>query len=262
MAVRVVGLICGEVARVDLAPVAMRAGRRGGAGRLEKLDDARVGGGEPPRKLHRIALIVPPFLCDRVLVVRRDRRPVLVDASLHPVGEDLGRVGHVPDDLERGPLIELRLAQAVRRHCPNDPRDCRGIVRQEERLVLVVAQPFHVLLLSRMYELAQRKWTTPAPSGATLTPCASSPPPPCFSSRSWSARPRRRSGPGSRRAEHSPRERRWPRDRGWAETTGPAALRRSRRSGSLAIRRRRISRTTARWASFGSCPHRGIAWSS
>src|SRR5438093_118494 len=91
MAVRVIGLICREVAGVDIAPIAVPARTGSRAGPLQKLDDARVRGGEPPRELHRIALVVPALGRHGVLVVRRDRRPVLVDAALHPVGEELGR---------------------------------------------------------------------------------------------------------------------------------------------------------------------------
>src|SRR2546423_5058359 len=106
-----IGLIGGEMARVDLPPAAVGTGTGRRAGPLKELDDARMRGGRPPRKLHRIALVVPPFLCDGVLVVRGDRRAVLVDAPLHAVGEYLGRVGNVADDLDGGPLVELRCAK-------------------------------------------------------------------------------------------------------------------------------------------------------
>jgi hypothetical protein len=140
-----VGLVRREVAGVDLTPLAVGAGARGRAGPLEKLNDARVRGREPPRKLHRVALVVPPLRGDRVLVVRRDGRPLLIDATLNAIREDLGRVGDVPDDLESGPLVELRTPQAVGRHRSDDPRDGRGVVGQPERLVLVVPESFHVL---------------------------------------------------------------------------------------------------------------------
>ena len=150
MAMGVVRLVGGEVAGVDLTPVAVRALSRGRARPLEELDDARVRCGEPPRELHRVALVVPPLFCDRVLVVRRHGRPVLVDAALDAVGEDLGRIRDVADDLQRRPLVELGGAQAVRRYGADDPRDRRGVVGEPESFVLVVAELFQVLLLSRM----------------------------------------------------------------------------------------------------------------
>ena len=150
MAMGMVGLVGGEVIGVDLAPGAVCARARAGAGPLEQLDDPRVGRGEPPRELDRVALVVLSLRGDRVLVVRRDRRPVLVDAPLHAVGEDLGRVGDMADDLEGGPLVELRGAKAIDGHRTYDPRYGRRVVREPERFVFVVLEAFHVLLLSRM----------------------------------------------------------------------------------------------------------------
>src|SRR2546430_1388658 len=152
MTVGMVGLVRGEMPSVDIAPVAVRAWTSGRAGLLEELHDARVSDRKPPRKLHRIALVVPSLRGDLVLVIRGDRWPILIDAAPHAVSEDLSRVGHVADDLERGPLVELRRAQAVGRHRANDPGDRRSIVGKPEGFVLVVEESFHVPLLSRMRE--------------------------------------------------------------------------------------------------------------
>src|SRR5437763_504507 len=108
------------MAGIDLSPVAVDARTSRGTGPLQELDDPRMRGGEPPRQLHRIALVVPPFLRDGVLIVRRDRGAVFVDASLHAVGEYLGRVGDVADDLDRGPLVELRGPKPVDGHRADD----------------------------------------------------------------------------------------------------------------------------------------------
>jgi hypothetical protein len=161
---RVVGLVRREMARVDLAPVAVRARPGGRPGPLEELDDPRVRSRDPPRKLDRIALVVAALLGDRILVVGGDRRAFLVDAPLDAVREDLGGVGDMADDLHPGPLVELGATQTVSRHRPHDAGDRRRVVRQEERLVLVVAELFHILLLSRMYELWLRKRTMTGPS--------------------------------------------------------------------------------------------------
>ena len=81
MAVRVIGLVGREVAGVDVAPFAVLARTGSRAGPLQELDDARMRGGEPPGELHRVTFVVPALGRHRVLVVRRDRRQVLVDAS-------------------------------------------------------------------------------------------------------------------------------------------------------------------------------------
>src|SRR5437879_13462108 len=114
MAVRMIGLVGREVTGVDVAPVAVPARTGSRTGPLQELDDARMRDREPPRELHRIAFVVPALGRHGVLVVRRDRRPVLVDAALYAVGEDLGRVGHVADDLRRCTLVHLRRAMPNR----------------------------------------------------------------------------------------------------------------------------------------------------
>ena len=80
-------------------------------------------GGESPRELYEIALVVSALGRHRVLVIGGDRRPVLFDAAPHPVGEDLGRVGHMPDDLDGGPLVELRCTEPIHGDGADDPRD-------------------------------------------------------------------------------------------------------------------------------------------
>src|SRR5712691_5741216 len=137
-----VRLVCTEMAGVDLPPGAMHGGPRRHSRTLEQVDDARMRRRQPARKLHGIALVVPALGRQRVLVVGRDLRSLLVDAALHAVGEDLRRVSEVPDDLEGRPLIELRRAKAIGRDGPHDAGDRRRVVRQPEGLVFVVPETF------------------------------------------------------------------------------------------------------------------------
>ena len=125
---RVVRLISAEVAGVDVAPRAVDGGSRRDSGALKQLNDAGMRRREPARELYGLALVVPVLGRDRILVVGRDLRCLLVDTALHAVGEDLRRVGDVPDDLDRRPLVELRRAQAIRRDGPDDAGDRRRVV--------------------------------------------------------------------------------------------------------------------------------------
>ena len=136
--VGVIGLISREVSRVDLAPGGVDRRARSQLGALKELHDARVRGAEAARQLERLALAVTALRRERVLVVGRDRRPILVDAALDTFGEDLGGVREVADHFERGPLPEGGRAQALGRDGARDARDGPGVVRQRECGFVVV----------------------------------------------------------------------------------------------------------------------------
>src|SRR5688572_31728505 len=100
------GLVRTEVPRIELAMLRVDARPRAGALVHQESHDRRVRRGDTARQLHRIALAVAPLLRERVLIERRERWTVFLDAALHTLGEDLGGVGDVPHDLDRGPLTE------------------------------------------------------------------------------------------------------------------------------------------------------------
>ena len=133
-------LIGTEVAGVELTLLGMDARSRAHALVHEQPHDRGVRRADAARKLQRISLGVTPLFRDRVLVERSERRAILLDAAPHALGEDLGRVGEVPDDLDRGPVAESGSAQAVRARGPDDARERRGVVREREGAVLVVRE--------------------------------------------------------------------------------------------------------------------------
>ena len=85
------GLVRAEVAGIELAVLGVDARPRAGALVHQESHDRGVRRADAARQLHRIALAVAPLLRERVLIERRERGTVLLDAALHPLGEDLGR---------------------------------------------------------------------------------------------------------------------------------------------------------------------------
>ena len=140
MLVAVPGLVGAEMARVEQAGLGMDARSRTRVVVQQEADDERVRGADAARELQRVAPGVAALGGERVLIEGHDRRTVLLDAAPNAVGEDLGRVGEVPDDLDRGPVAELRRAQAIGGDRPDDARDRRRVVREREGAVLVVGE--------------------------------------------------------------------------------------------------------------------------
>lgn len=149
MLVPMARLISAEVARVELAMLGMDARPRAGPLVHEEPNDRRVRRAEASRQVHRIPLGVPPFLGKRVLIEGRERWTVLFDAAPDPLGEDLGGVGDVTHDLDRGPVTEPHGPEAIGAHRPDDARKRRGIVGEREGTVLVVSETVHGSTLAK-----------------------------------------------------------------------------------------------------------------
>src|SRR5687767_2673933 len=99
-------LIRAKVARVELAVLRMNAWAGACALVHEETHDRRVRRADAARQLHGVSLAVAPLLGECVLIERRKRWTVLLDAALHALGEDLGGVCDVSHDFDRGPLTE------------------------------------------------------------------------------------------------------------------------------------------------------------
>ena len=133
-------LIRAEVAGIELALLRVDARATAGTFVREQSHDLRVRRADAARKLHRISLGVAPLFRDLILIERRQCRSVLFDAAPHALGEDLGRVGDVPDDLDGGPLAKSGRAQTVSRSGADDSCERRRIVGEREGAVLVVGE--------------------------------------------------------------------------------------------------------------------------
>jgi len=133
-------LIRAEVACIELALLRVDARSRAGAFVGEQPHDRGVRGADAARQLQRVSLGVATLFRELILIERRECRVVLLDAAPHALGEDLGRVGDVPDDLDRGPLAESGRAQTVSRGGADDPRERRGVIGEREGGVLVVGE--------------------------------------------------------------------------------------------------------------------------
>src|SRR5687768_3858633 len=141
-------LIRAEVARVELAVLGMDAWARAGALVHEETHDRRVRRADPARQLHGIPLAIAPLLRELVLIERRQRRTVLLDAALDPLGEDLGGVCDVSHDFDRGPLAEPHRAQSIGADRPDYARERRRVVGEREGAVLVVPETIHASTLA------------------------------------------------------------------------------------------------------------------
>lgn len=137
------GLVCGEVARVDLALLLVNAEPRPVRRVLEQPNELRVRRSDPSVEFHGVALVVPAFRGDLVLVHRRQMRPILRDDPADALGEQFRHVGHVAEDFERRPLVEPLRAQGRGIRHPHDPRDSGRVVGEGECGVVVVAQAIH-----------------------------------------------------------------------------------------------------------------------
>ena len=141
-------LIRAEVARVELAVLGVDAWTGAGAFVHEETHDRRVRGADAARQLHGIPLAVAPLFRELVLIERRQRRTVLLDAALNPLGEDLGGICDVSHDFDRGPFTEPHRAQSIGSDRPDDARERRRVVGKCEGAVLVVPETVHASTLA------------------------------------------------------------------------------------------------------------------
>src|SRR5207237_6086024 len=98
---------------------------------------------------------------DLVLINGRKAGMLLGDDAADALGEDLGHVRNMSDHLERRPLTELLAAESLRSDRADDARERGRVVREGERCVVVISQPFHDKTLPRSAssrrELARRE---------------------------------------------------------------------------------------------------------
>src|SRR5207237_236812 len=96
-----------------------------------------------------------------VRVIRLVGREVTgIDFAPVAVRAGARRCARTLEELDGRPPVERRRPEALRRSCPDDPGDRRRVIGEQKRLVLVVLEAFHILLLSRTYELRLTTRTT------------------------------------------------------------------------------------------------------